>query len=56
VEEHGVRCCLAEQAASRELYTAPPLQLCVVPYPGVKLFDTWRKGGYNGAHPSIKAI
>lgn len=51
VEEHGVRCCLAEQVASRELYSSPPLQLCVVPYPGVKLFDTWRQGGYNGNIP-----
>jgi hypothetical protein len=51
VEEHGVRCCLAEQVASRELYASPPLNLCVIPYPGVKLFHAWQKSGYNGKKP-----
>lgn len=48
VQEDGLECCVADQIASREIYCSHPLNLCVLPYPGVKLFKEWKQSKCNG--------
>jgi len=47
VQEDGLECCVADQIASREIYCSHPLNLCVLPYPGVKLFKEWKQSKCN---------